>query len=292
MSPHWYISRLIACGIDMQQQHQSRRLPRISNHHGDSQRENHLPSARAVLEAHPEIDIVEIDFVCHNEQYISMHDYTALGLLEGSHLTEWIDLVVVQRGLMLWVDLKPRWDLVSMLCDTSEAETLCLMRYLDALRNSHLTRMPPRDIRHSVLLASQDYTLSRALGRFNSLLPPDRRWCISEDVPFVGSYILQWVLPYGWQNTLNEAVRRRFAAYDFSHATVVSIDALFFEYDVALLGEFIRGNATLRPETWIILYSFDREKQAHPITLDGYPHIITQYNHSCLRGGGGDVIHI
>lgn len=266
-----------------------RRVPRISNHHGDSKRENHLPSARAVLDAHPEIGIVEIDFICHNEQYVSMHEYTALGLLEGSHLADWINLVVCQRGLMLWIDLKPKWDLVSMLCDTSDAEALCLMNHLENLRFAHLSRpVCARDLRHSLLLASQDYALANALRRFNSLLPEDRRWCIGEDVPFLGSYILQLALPYGWQATLNEAVRNRFAAYDFAHATVVSIDALFFDYDVGLLGEFIRGNASLRSETWIILYSFDRERLPQPITLEGYPHIITQYNHSCLR----DVIHI
>ncbi len=267
------------------------RLPRISNHHGDSHRENHLPSARAVIEAHPEIDIVEIDFVSHNGQYVSMHDYSVLGLLEGSLLIDWVELVVVQHARMLWIDVKPKWDIVSILCDTAEAETVSLMRHLDQLRVIYMARQQPRDLRHSVFLASQDATMSHALRRFNSLLPQERRWCISEDVPFLGTYILQRVLSYGWQDTLNRAVQERFAHYDFSHATVVSIDALFFDYNVTAMCEFIRANGTLRPETWIILYSFERSQLPEPVTLEGYPHIITQYNHSCLGGGAG-VIHI
>jgi hypothetical protein len=255
-----------------------KRRPLISNHHGDYDRQNQLEAGRDILDAYTDIDIVEIDFIlCPNGQLVSMHDFSAQAVLDGATLKRWIELVVVERRLILWIDLKPKWDFVSLVCDTSRHEARTVMLHLVALRRHFLASEHALDILPHVMMASQDLTLTHQLRRYNARLLEEDRWLISEDLPFLGSYVLQRLLPVSWHHLLKTHVQALFAQYDFSHASVVSLDLYFFDDDLEKLGRAVRANRTLDPEqTLLILYNFELSQPL--VTLPGY-HVVTQYNH-------------
>ena len=249
--------------------------PRVSNHHGALENQNNLASARLILDTYADIDIMEIDFICHRGDLISMHDYTATGVINGSRLFDWIQMVVVEYGHTLWIDLKPKWDLVSLFCETAPYETHLLMSLLVHYRSHFLTHHGV-DIVTRLMIATQDDTLAHALHTANESGAPPDRWIVSRDVPFLWSYVARALLPLSTYDWINRQTLREFQHYDFSHSLIISLDMAFFEYDTARLVAFIRENGTIRRDAMLILYSFPLSQA--PIVVGDY-HVVMQYDH-------------
>jgi len=74
-----------------------------SCHHGSQKLENNLLATIQVLNQYTNIDIIEIDFIFHNNEYISAHDVEQVKY--GSKLVEWVD-EIMKRDKILWLDLK------------------------------------------------------------------------------------------------------------------------------------------------------------------------------------------
>lgn len=248
------------------------RTSRISCHHGDSHNQNNLPAAVNIMRAYGEIDVIEIDFVHYGDDIISSHDYTALNILRGAPLLEWIATVVVAAQRVLWIDLKPRLDLIEVLLpgtNYAEKEALCLFaRLKEATSLYGASVIMPR-----IIVSSQDPVIVDEVGRHNI-----DGWQTLADIPLLSSYIWQEILPFGLQPWLNDSVESHFREhYDFTHHNTVAIDCGFFERNVSRVLRFVEA-CRLLPDTILILYNVRNSEP--PIEHPRYTNIITQYDFS------------
>ena len=240
----------------------------ISCHHGDSEAQNNLIAARGIIQRHPEINIMEIDFVLYGKELISSHDYTSDGIIKGSSLIEWIELVIIQHGRMLWVDLKPQELGLGTFFEswsTAKEEARVLFDLLREARSRYVI-----DIKDYVMVTSQDPAITKEIERGNS-----DGWRIVADIPHLKSYIWQYILPIGMHEGLNDWVFEEFVHhYDFSRHSVVAIDKTFFGHSLKRVFSFIR-RTNIREGTTIILYTF---KRGDPVVRSSRYHIVMQYD--------------
>lgn len=257
----------------------SNKIPLISNHHGDINNENNLKAAKEILRQNiDDINIMEIDFIQYNGEFVSTHDETCEGILNGSLLEKWIDFLVIENHKILWIDLKPKGTWVSFLFQSSLFEVNLLLNKLKYLRK-YYKQNNNIDIKNYIMIGSQDPKVRKEMQRLNILERymggNESEWLIIIDIPNVNAYITQWCLPYCFQYKLDIYVYNRFMSYDFSKSPLIAIDMTFFENDVDHVFEFIKNNKTIKHNSFIILYSF---KRSHPpVHLENY-HIIMQYN--------------
>lgn len=244
---------------------------RIAAHHGDSRNQNNLEAARRVLETHPEIDIMEIDFILYCKELISSHDYTAEGVLNGSPLRDWIEMVVIQYGKTLWIDVKPLIALSALFWSIAEEVTACLYTIL-AEQALYAKQSHNITLRNYLFITSQDPAIKLELETRNK-----EGWLIAIDVPAMRSYIWQALLPPGLQEWLNDSIYNALTRnYDFSRDSIVAIDKTFFDGNLKRLFRFIE-TSNIQPGTTIILYTFDGDMP--PLKSDQY-HIVTQYDYT------------
>lgn len=246
------------------------RTSRISCHHGDSRNQNNLPAALAVMQEFGEIDVMEIDFVHYGDDLISSHDYTAINIIRGAPLLEWITAVVVDAQRILWIDLKPRLDPIDMLLrNSAEKEAQCLFaRLADAAALFGAPNIMPR-----IIISSQDPVIVHEVARHN-----EAGWHTLVDLPLLSSYIWQEILPFGLQAWLNDSVEEQLREhYDFGGHDTVAIDCGFFERDISRVLRFVEA-CRLLPDTTLILYNVRQSEPLieHPL----YNNIITQYDFS------------
>jgi hypothetical protein len=76
-----------------------------SAHHGYINFENQLAPTLELLTEHPEIHIVEIDFIYHDGNFISSHDYSDENIALGSTIEEWVRCII-NTDKTLWIDVK------------------------------------------------------------------------------------------------------------------------------------------------------------------------------------------
>ncbi len=270
------------------------KYPRISCHHGSVMLPNNLSVARSIVEKHDNIDILEIDFIVYNENLISSHDFDSSSVLNGSPLKDWIDFVIIEKGLILWIDLKVRLDVWAWIWDHSSYTAHFFFDSLQSLRQYYI-ETHNIDIRRFIMLTCQDYDTRCRIeyellhdqrkeiaiimnhqpssGSASPILPP--RWLLVYDLPFNISYILQYILPKECYSMINTYVYNHFVRYDFSQSTIISIDLSFFDDNINKIYKFIR-ESNIKEETKIILYNFPLNKE--PIKLEGYD-IIMQYDY-------------
>jgi hypothetical protein len=244
-------------------------VPRISCHHGDIRRPNSLTQARAILDQHPEIDIMEIDFVAWHGELLSAHDYTHESVATGSPLSQWVAFVVVESRRILWFDLKARLDAKAWLCDCAYAIALLCAATLTAALERHAQEL---DLRQYMILTCQDRELKGYLQRLCGC----QGWLFADDLPFVDSYIWQWLLPQPFQWLVNRHVQALIAHYDLSAGRIVSIDLSFFEHNLDLLQACLRLSS-VRGDALLILYNFPLSQA--PIKIPGY-RVVMQYDYT------------
>jgi hypothetical protein len=218
-------------------------------HHGASHRPNHLSSACEVLRKHPEIEIVEIDFVTVSGVVLSAHDYSDESIDQGSPLSEWVEQVVISQRRILWLDLKENLSLLSTPFDCTLLSTT-----LTQLFTQH-----KGDLQHRLLLSSQSVELANRLH-------PIRRegWSLLMDVPSAMHYVRDY-LPLCTQEFINQAALEQLRDIDLRREMWLAVDVSFFA-SVESLSAVLRSNTTLSPaNTRIILYTAPQ-----PLTVDGY----------------------
>lgn len=241
--------------------------PRISCHHGDSSNQNNLVAASRILREYPEIDIMEIDFVFYNNDIVSSHDYSAHNILHGSSLSEWIEMVVIKHKKILWIDMKPDLSIGAFLWPSFKEEVACLFSILRSFK---------RGIGNSLMITSQDPSITEEINN----TPIDMKWPTATDIPYLSSYIWQYILSPGLQVWNDDSIYKYFATeYDFSPYSIVAIDKSFFAHDIDKVFRFI-SECNIGEGTTVILYNF---KRGVPIIHSEYCNIVMQYDYSLLK---------
>ena len=252
--------------------------PLISCHHGNVTQPNNIAAARQIIEKYQDIDIVEIDFIVVDKHVVSSHDYDANSLLKGSPLHEWIDYIIIERNLILWIDLKVRLDVMAYIYDYSVYTASFFMNTLNDIRSYYLENKGI-DIMQYTMITCQDKDTRWQLEQ--KLHTPTTheggiQWLLVYDIPFNTSYIVQYLTPKELQYLVNNYVYNRFMCYDFSASPIISLDLSFFDNDLDKMARFIYENTTIQHGTMIVIYNFPLTQKR--LTLENY-HIIMQYDY-------------
>lgn len=227
----------------------------VSAHHGCANRENQLLPTLNLLHQHPEIGMIEIDFVYHNKQFISSHDYSEENISLGSTLEEWI-VAMIPLGKILWIDIK---DTIASIPSAD------FIRFNVAKFYKHLERLEDKhpDLKHYILLSCQ------YINVLNRLVEMNHGYTIIHDVPGDYAYILYELFPL---SMIKSYVHYRMMKYLKDKSGIVCIDHIFFE-SFEELYEFIL-NLTQKV---IVVYSYETfDSGKH--TIPG-KHVIYQYNY-------------
>ncbi len=216
-----------------------------SCHHGKSSHQNQLEHVKTLID----YDIIEIDFVCYNNQYISSHDYDESSINKGNLLKDWIDFVMINDKI-LWIDLKD--DHISIfLPQLSKLNVKLLIDELDTYNN----------INQHIIISCQYHTI------YEQLLNLSSSYTIMRDLPTDTFYIIDmltpdFLMPHTKEFMMTEIMN------DIGDASIIAIDQSFFTLDtLTLLINQCLANI-------IIVYTLD-----HPIKIQTDKHIIYQYNY-------------
>lgn len=247
-----------------------------SCHHGHADHQNSLKKATDVLKRHDaEIGFMEIDFVNVRDNFISSHDFSQTNIDAGSALIDWVKLVVVKHEKVLWIDLKSHHDFLGLFCCDTRFKTDCklLFKVLSRIR-----KIVKRRIETHIWISCQDSDVKDQLVHFNNNSHSRNRWIVVNDIPFVGNYLQQYILPHGW---LTRMMINTFREYDFGETAsvlkphpVVCIDRSFFATTQKLI-DFIEDSSIPLGAT-VLLYTFEADQQ--PLHIEGYV-IIMQYDY-------------
>ena len=227
---------------------------KISCHHGDIKAENQLLNAISIIHQHPDIDILEIDFVCINGEYVSSHDYDEESISKGSTLEKWVQLII-KRGKILWIDLKDNLKslVIPML---SQIDVPLLLDILGKLATKH------KNLTDYLIIGCQyDHVYKQLITQHT--------YTIIRDLPLVDMYVLDKVCIFGGVsefiiNNIKEHIQN----------DVIALDRKFFATNqdiVNLIETTMVGFAVT-----FIIYNF--EKYEDPIVVPN-KHIIHQYNY-------------
>lgn len=246
-----------------------------SAHHGDYKSPNELTPALLIADAHPEVQVFEIDFVDTGDaqkQIISSHDYDERAIARGSPLAQWVDALVVQRRRILWLDCKQNLDLY-FAWQYPKFHARRLFRQLEKLRTDVMPALA-----QFLWIGSQDCELRSQLLAENEKLPLDKRWRFILDMPTVMSYGWLRITPHCWQGWVFDDAYQKFRDTDYQSYDVISLDREFFT-GPSQLKRFLRS-LHLRPGVLVVLNSFSL-KQA-PLELEEHC-IVMQYDYTTKK---------
>ena len=228
-----------------------------SAHHGCINHDNELLPALILLDDNPGIGMVEIDFVYHNNTFISSHDYTYENMMKGSSLDEWIDNII-PLGKIIWIDIKDK--IVSIpFSELITVDVAKLYEYLDELKIKY------PNLNDHILLSCQYVNVQAELVRLNT------GYTIVHDVPWDYAYVLKEIMPL---SVIKAYIHDNMIKYLKEKSGIVCIDQTFFETSTELY-DFVMK---LKQKT-IILYSYEKDDDIIDTSFK-FPdkHIIYQYN--------------
>lgn len=226
-----------------------------SAHHGCINHQNQLKSTLELLVKYPEIGIVEIDFVYHEFNFISSHDYTDENISLGSTLEEWLQHIIYMKKL-LWIDIKDC--ILSILSDKFiEFDIIAFYKYLSKLE----IEFP--NLKDHLLISCQYSNTYEKLVKYNT------DYIIVHDMPQDYAYALVKLRELDFIDSL---IHEKIQSALKGITGIVSLDKIFFN-NVDEITKFIN---TLETKT-IIVYSYDLHDTNIPIVPG--KHIIYQYNY-------------
>lgn len=222
-----------------------------SCHHGSQIIENNLNSTINILKKHV-IDIIEIDFVFVDNQFISAHDYD--DVKNGSPLEDWIE-EIMKRDLILWIDLKDSYTsfFINSLTRLSITHLFILLHKLQLkYKNLHL----------HIIIGCQYIHAYQELLKQNI-------FTIIHDLPKDTMYFIENFIPNQYINSLQDIVTASILR-DSENSEFVAIDRKFFT-EQGLIEILNNINAKI-----IIVYNYNFNDQLHYIKNK---HIIHQFNY-------------
>jgi hypothetical protein len=219
----------------------------ISCHHGHGHKENHLESVKTLTQHY---DIIEIDFVYMNNQYISAHDYDDDQIKQGSLLEEWIDFIMVNKKI-LWIDLK---DLnINVITYSTTLNITALINILD------LKSLKYPQLKEHILIGCQ------FINGYNQLVNTKHRYVVINDLPKDYMYALKTIIPSFCQSLIN-----LLTSYVIQNQNeIIALDQSFFNKD--RLEQFINDCTA----SIIIVYNYNLNDE---VPKSNKKHLIIQYN--------------
>src|SRR4029078_394575 len=216
---------------------------RTSAHHGYINHENNLMQTLDLLHRNPTIDIVEVDFVYHNKNYISSHDYSDDNINNGSSLEEWVEHLIKLKKV-LWIDLK----------DTTTSVVFPSLSKLNVnkliLKLNNLSLFYPM-LNKFIIISCQYNKIYNKLKMFNN------HFTIMKDCPKDYYYLLNY-----FTTSFNDSI------IDNIDNKVIAIDKNFIDD----IDNFIDQV----PSTIIILYNYELDDI---VPTSNKKHLIYQYNY-------------
>ena len=229
---------------------------KISCHHGVSRFENQLTPVINLFNIHPQIDILEIDFVYYDKTYISSHDYELCNIVNGNPLSEWIHFIM-KMNKILWIDLKD--DNLSILNDTySKIKLKALFHELSELQQKY------NGLQDHVIIGCQYSHI------YKKLLQIKTDFVIIRDLPEDVSYVIDACTPDFLKEITNYVNQSLMDLTHNNKSGITAIDKSFFD-SFTNLEEFIEKLKT----DVVIVYNFDL---CDNYQLKSDKHIIYQYN--------------
>lgn len=193
---------------------------KISAHHGCINRENELEPAIELLKLHPEIDMIEIDFVYSDGKFISAHDYEPETIAKGSELSKWLDAIIPLEKI-IWIDIKDsNWSILS--------GELCVFdtdKFFD-LMHIEKERFAQKQIslENYVLIGSQ-YECTR-----NKLcLSNNDNFQILCDMPLDYAYVAKTIIPSSMASIIDYFIQKCIANDTQGIPQIICLDTKFFE---------------------------------------------------------------
>jgi hypothetical protein len=232
----------------------------ISCHHGSLLKENNLQSAINILNENPEIDIIEIDFVLFENQYISAHDHELI--VDGSSLQEWIDMII-ERNKILWIDLKD----TSLSFFINSYTTLNVELLFNILDVFHL-KYPL--LHEHILIGCQYIHVYEQLMKNNI-----NKFTIIQDLPRDKMYVLEAITPNEYITLLENVVLD--SIIEDTNSKIIAVDKKFFS-DIRL-NDLL---SNINNDIIIIMYNFKKSDNLSYIKNTRYikdKHIIYQYDY-------------
>jgi hypothetical protein len=217
-----------------------------SCHHGHCQKENQLDAVKTITKHY---DMIEIDFVYFNNQYISSHDYDVDTIKNGSTLEEWIEYIILHNKI-LWIDLKDTN--LNIFTYSTQLNIPHLINILDLLSLKY------QNLKQHIILGCQ-FT-----NGYKQLLNEQHDYVVINDLPKDYMYALKYILPLTFVNMLTKYVIQ-------NDSNIVAIDKSYFN-TLEVLQQFIDDCTS----SIIIIYNFE-EGNITPESVD--KHIIIQYNY-------------
>lgn len=215
---------------------------KYSSHHGV---DNQLQETMKLLDQNPNIDMLEIDFVCINDEYISSHDYSDENVSKGSKLEDWVN-EIVKRNKVLWLDLKD--ETVSIFFNLSKLNMTALGVKLFQLYSKY-----PQVL--DLVMVGCQYSYA-----YNNLISMNLPFKIVNDLPKDTAYVADYVSANISQWLAGESVK-------IVNDDIVALDRKFFPDLKKVVDE-------LKAET-IIIYNYEPEEE---FVIETKKHVIYQFS--------------
>ena len=223
---------------------------RKSCHHGKSGYENQLLPVLSLLN---DFDMIEVDFVCYQNQYISSHDYDLSNIEKGSTLEEWVELVM-NHDKILWIDLKDETSSVFI----PQMSELNMDRLFDLLDTLHETW---DKLHKHIIIGCQYHQVYEYLTSFT------HPFTILRDLPKDQMYVMDMIAPDYFKEMTHQMIIDQ-TKLEVGKAKMVAIDIQFFN-ETQLL-DFI----DICYASTIILYNCPPNYM-----LQHHKHLIHQYDY-------------
>jgi hypothetical protein len=228
----------------------------ISCHHGKITKENQLYEAINIIKNNTEIDIIEIDFVCVNDEFISSHDYNDDMIKHGSILENWIHFIMLYNKI-LWIDLK---DIIpSILINYSYINVELLYNKLNNMKKIY------PNLNNHIIIGCQFQH-----GYNNLIKNNNNDYLIIKDTPSCSIYLIDFFTPACLKYILND-IAVDYIVKELNDEKYVAIDKRFINNTKTLIDIIDKIDALV-----IIIYNYARDESILNIKNK---HIIYQYNY-------------
>ena len=240
---------------------------KISAHHGLHTRENELIPALNLLIKHPEIDMLEIDFVYDNGKFISAHDYEDETIALGSELCEWFNEVIPLHK-MIWIDIKDSgWSILSE--NFSKFDLDIFFTLLRTEKNKFFDI--GIQLENYIIISCQyDHLLDKIFSINNN------EFLLAYDLPHVSSYVAKTITPACMDNIVDhfsqEYSEKILNDVTNGKCNIICLDMSFF----MCVNDLIMLLNKVNNVSVVIIYSLELSDKI-TLSVPG-KHIIVQYN--------------
>lgn len=235
---------------------------KISCHSGNTKYKNNLSETIKILDKYPIIDMVDIDVLYKDNEFVVSHDYFDTN--EKHSLVEWIE-VLIGYNKMIWLDLK----------DTFSSEISIVFTEFNFEEFEQLLQSLSKDyfqkgikLSDYIILGIQCQGISRHIKLFDSL----KQYIQVQDLPYIKYYMYKKIIPKRYHYRYNQYVQRKILEKIENVDNVIGLDSTFFnnEYELNYIINRIKSN--------IIIVYFDKVFDYKIYENKTNKHIILQYD--------------